>query len=253
MLIKTIITEKLKTSVYDTRDEMGKAAGKAAADAINAILKEKEFANVIFAAAPSQNETLAALLAEDVDFSKINAFHMDEYAGLSIDDAQSFARYLSDHIFSKAPFASVNYIPAKQDVDTACKSYTELLEKYPPDVVCMGIGENGHIAFNDPPVADFNDSETIKKVQLDDICRNQQVHDGCFPTLDDVPEYALTLTVPALLSAKYLICTVPAPTKADAVKAMLEGPYGEVCPATSLRKHNGALMFLDKDSASKVL
>ena len=253
MLIKTITTEKLKTSVYDTRSEMGKAAGKAAAEAISDVLKEKEYANVIFAAAPSQNEMLEALLCENVDFKRINAFHMDEYAGLSIENGQSFAKYLYDHIFSKAPFASVNYIPAKEDVDTACKHYAELLEKYPPDVVCMGIGENGHIAFNDPPVADFNDPKIIKKVELDDICRNQQVHDGCFPTLDDVPKYALTLTVPALLSAKYLICTVPAPTKADAVKAMLEGPYGEVCPATSLRKHDGAVMFLDKDSASKIL
>ena len=139
------------------------------------------------------------------------------------------------------------------DVDEACERYAELLRKNPPDVVCMGIGENGHIAFNDPPVADFNDPKLIKKVELDDVCRMQQVHDGCFPTFDDVPKYALTLTVPALMSAKYLICTVPAPTKANAVKAMLEGEYGEVCPATALRKHDGAKMFLDKDSAAKVL
>jgi glucosamine-6-phosphate deaminase len=117
----------------------------------------------------------------------------------------------------------------------------------------MGIGENGHIAFNDPPVADFHDAKLVKKVALDDVCRMQQVHDGCFPTFDDVPKYALTLTVPALMSAKHLICTVPAPTKADAVKAMLEGEYGEICPATALRKHKDARMFLDRDSAAKVL
>ena len=253
MLIKKIKTEKLTTYVYDTRAEMGKAAGKAAAEAINAVIAEKGQANVIFAAAPSQNEALASLLAENVDFTKINAYHMDEYAGLGIEDEQSFAKYLYDHVFSLAPCASVNYIPAKLDADEACAKYTELLEKFPPDVVCMGIGENGHIAFNDPPVADFNDKKLIKKVELDDICRMQQVHDGCFPTFDDVPKYALTLTVPALMSAKYLICTVPAITKADAVKAMLEGEYGEVCPATALRKHDGAKMFLDSDSASKVL
>ena len=253
MLIKTIKTEKLSTYVYDTRAEMGRAAAVSAAEAINAVIAEKGAANVIFAAAPSQNETLSSLLAENVDFTKVNAYHMDEYAGLGIDDEQSFAKYLYDHVFSLAPFASINYIPAKLDVDEACESYAELLRKNPPDVVCMGIGENGHIAFNDPPVADFNDPELIKKVELDDICRMQQVHDGCFPTFDDVPKYALTLTVPALMSAKYLICTVPAPTKANAVKAMLEGEYGEVCPATALRKHDGAKMFLDADSAAKVL
>ena len=253
MLIKTIQTELLTTYVYDSRADMGKAAGAAAAKVINETIAKKGYANVIFAAAPSQNETLAALLTEDVDFSKVNAYHMDEYAGLSIEDEQSFARYLNDHIFSLAPFASVNYLPAKLDADEACEAYANLLRQNPPDVVCMGIGENGHIAFNDPPVADFHDTKLVKKVELDDICRMQQVHDGCFPTFDDVPKYALTLTVPALTSANYLICTVPAPTKANAVKAMLEGEYGEVCPATALRKHKGAAMFLDKDSAAQVL
>lgn len=253
MLIKTIKTELLETFVYETRSQMGKAAAAEAAKAIRKTIGEKGFANVIFAAAPSQNEMLEALLLEDLDFTKINAFHMDEYVGLSIEREQSFARYLSDHVFSKAPFASVNYIPANGDPDEGCEKYAELLKANKPDVVCMGIGENGHIAFNDPPVADFNDPKLIKKVALDDVCRMQQVHDGCFPTFDDVPKHALTLTVPALMSAEYLICTVPASTKANAVKAMLEGEYGEVCPATALRKHKGAKMFLDKDSAQKVL
>ena len=253
MLIKTIKTELLDTFVYDTRKEMGDAAGRTAAEAIKKILSEKEYANVIFAAAPSQNETLDALVSSDVDFSRVNAFHMDEYDGLSIDDEQSFARYLTDHLFSRVNFRSVNLIPAKEGAEEACKKYSSLLKKFPPDVVCMGIGENGHIAFNDPPVANFKDPFLVKKVELDEICRNQQVHDGCFPTLDDVPKYAITLTVPALTSAKYLICTVPAPTKANAVKAMLCGDYGECCPATSLRKHENAKMFLDADSAALVM
>lgn len=253
MLIKTIKTEKLDTFVYDTRKEMGDAAGVAAAEAIKRVLSEKEYANVIFAAAPSQNEALDALVAADVDFTRVNAFHMDEYEGLSIDDSQSFARYLTDHLFSRVTFRSVNLIPAKEGAEAACEKYSSLLKDFPPDVVCMGIGENGHIAFNDPPVADFCDPFLVKKVELDEICRNQQVHDGCFPTLDDVPKYAITLTVPALTSAKYLICTVPAPTKANAVKAMLCGEYGECCPATSLRKHENAKMFLDADSAALVM
>jgi glucosamine-6-phosphate deaminase len=253
MLIKSIKTEDLITEVYSTRAEMGKAAAAEAAKAIREVLSEKEYANVIFAAAPSQNEMLEALLLEDLDFSRINAFHMDEYAGLGINDAQSFATYLYEHIFSRAPFASINYVPAKDEPAVACAKYTELLQNNPPDVVCMGIGENGHIAFNDPPVADFKDPYLIKKVELDEVCRMQQVHDGCFPSLDRVPQYALTLTVPALLSAKRLICTVPAATKAAAVKATLYGEFGEICPATSLRRHKGAKMFLDQDSAKEVL
>lgn len=253
MLIKTINTEKLITYVYETRDEMGAAAAKYAEEAINSVIAEKGYANVIFAAAPSQNETLAHLLGSSVDFTRVNAFHMDEYLGLSIEQEQSFARYLHDHVFSHAPFASVNYVPASLPADEACAAYTDLLMKYPPDVVLMGIGENGHIAFNDPPVADFSDPVLIKPVALDEICRMQQVHDGCFPNIDSVPKYALTLTVPALMSARYLVCTVPAPTKANAVRAMLEGEYGEVCPATSLRKHEGAKMFLDRDSAAQVI
>lgn len=252
MIIKQIKTEKLDTYVYETRAEMGLNAGKAAADAINSVIAEKGSANVIFAAAPSQNETLMTLIAENVDFSRVNAFHMDEYVGLDINDKQSFARYLYDHIFSCVKFASVNYINAKESVEDACADYTELLLKFPPDVVCMGIGENGHIAFNDPPVADFNDKAMIKGVELDMICRMQQVHDGCFRDIDSVPKYAVTLTVPTLMSAKHLICTVPAKTKANAVKAMLCGEYGEVCPATALRKHDSAKMFLDADSAELI-
>lgn len=252
MLQKTITTDRLTTYVYADRPSMGKAAAKHAAAVIRKILEKKEVANVIFAAAPSQNEMLENFLQEDVDFTRINAFHMDEYVGLSIANPQSFASYLTEHVFGKAPFRSVSLIPAAQEIEAACAAYTKLLQDNPPDVVCMGIGENGHIAFNDPPVADFQDPKLIKAVELDEICRMQQVHDKCFATLDDVPKYALTLTVPALMSAKHLVCTVPAPTKAQAVKAMLTGPVGEACPATALRNHADAVMFLDADSAALV-
>ena len=253
MPYKTIQTDRLMTYVYDTRREMGKAAAEAAAAAIRQVLLEKETANVIFAAAPSQNEMLEALLRENVDFSRVNAFHMDEYLGLGMADPQSFASYLTEHIWSKAPFRSVHGIPATLPAEEACSAYAQLLQEYPTDVVCMGIGENGHIAFNDPPVADFHDPHIIKAVVLDPICRMQQVHDGCFPTLEDVPTHALTLTVPALISAKHLICTVPGPTKAAAVLRMICGSIGEACPATILRLHDHAAMFLDMESAKELL
>ena len=253
MLLKKITTEKLNTYIYENREQMGAAAAQAAAEAIACVLQKKEYANVIFAAAPSQNEMLAHLLKLDVDFSRVRAFHMDEYDGLTIEHDQSFAKYLYNHIFSLTEFASVHYIPTHLGAETACEEYAKLLDQYPPDVVCMGIGENGHIAFNDPPVADFQDPKQVKRIQLDEICRMQQVHDGCFPTLDDVPKFAVTLTVPALMQAEFLICTVPAATKANAVEAMLEGPYGACCPATALRRHSGAKMYLDADSGSKVI
>ncbi len=253
MLIKTMNTDRLVTSIYDSRENMGRAAARAAADAIRQVLTRKETVNVIFAAAPSQNETLEALLQENLDFSRINAFHMDEYLGLGLEDSQSFARYLTEHLFGKAPFRSVNLLPATLPQETACTQYAELLKRFPPDLVCMGIGENGHIAFNDPPVADFHDPCMVKPVELDEICRQQQVNDKCFATLDEVPRYALTLTVPVLMSAKYLVCTVPGPTKAAAVKHMLQDPVGEHCPATALRNHDHAAMFLDTDSARDVL
>lgn len=250
--IKVIRTGELVSEVYADRKLMGRAAAIYAAECINRVISEKGVANVIFAAAPSQNEMLDALLRQDVDLSRVNAFHMDEYIGLSRGDPRSFSAYLTEHIWSRAHFGSVNIIDGSKDMDGVCREYAELLRKYPPDCVCMGIGENGHIAFNDPPVADLNDKLRIKPVKLDEVCRMQQVHDGCFPTLDDVPRYALTLTVPMLMSARYLICTVPAATKAEAVYRTLNWEISEKCPATAMRRHPGAKMFLDVDSAGRL-
>ena len=250
MLLHTLQTDRLTTEIYDSRSAMGAAAAARAAWAIRETLKTREFANVIFAAAPSQNETLEYLLKEDIDFSRINAFHMDEYMGLSADAPQSFASYLTEHIFGKAPFRSVHLIPAQLPLEEVCATYTQLLLDFPTDVVCMGIGENGHIAFNDPGVADFNDPEVIKVAELDLVCRTQQVHDGCFPTLDDVPTHALTLTCPTLMGAKYQFCVVPTTNKANAVKRMLTGEIDDECPATCLRRAEHATLYLDADSAS---
>jgi len=178
-------------------------------------------------------------------------FHLDEYVGLPITHGASFRKYLQERFVDKLPCAlrSVNYVDGTKE---GIAALTEKLREDVIDIGLIGIGENTHIAFNDPPVADFQDPKLIKAVELDEICRMQQVHDKCFDTLDDVPKYALTLTVPALMSAKHLVCTVPAPTKAQAVKAMLTGPVGESCPATALRNHAHAVMFLDADSAALV-
>ena len=207
---------------------------------------------MIFAASPSQNEVLAALANDpQIPWNRVNAYHMDEYIGLSPDAPQGFGNFLREHMFGLAPFASVNYIDsAATDPQAECDRYSTLLQENPVDIVVMGIGENGHIAFNDPPVADFNDPHLVKIVALDPVCRQQQVNDGCFEALEQVPTHALTLTVPTLMAAKYHFCIVPAPTKAKAVKATVRGPIREVCPATCLRNRSNAVLYLDPDSAA---
>lgn len=244
--------DKLSVNIYDTRAEMGAAAAKDIKNKFCELLETKPQINVIFAAAPSQNEVLASLVADkDIDWSRINAYHMDEYIGLDADAPQGFGNFLRKHIFDRVPFASVNLIDVTaKDADAEAARYGEMLDRNPADVVVMGIGENGHIAFNDPPVADFADPKTVKAVALDEICRNQQVNDGCFASIEQVPTHALTVTVPALARAPYLFCIVPAPSKARAVKETLTGSIDEHCPASILRTHKSAVLYLDRDSAA---
>ena len=250
--MKTLKKDLLTVNVYKTRDEMGKSAANDIKACILSLLKTKETINMIFAAAPSQNEVLYALATDkEIPWNRINAFHMDEYIGLSADAPQGFGNFLKEHIFGLADFKSVSYIDiTASDAEKECNRYAELLAKYPTDIVVMGIGENGHIAFNDPPVADFNDKKAVKSVELDEICRNQQVNDGCFAKIDDVPKTAITLTVPTLFAGDHLFCIVPAKTKAKAVKATLCDDINEKCPATVLRRHKSAILYLDGDSSS---
>lgn len=250
--MKTMKKDLLTVNIYETRDEMGKAAGADIKAKILELLAKKETINMIFAAAPSQNEVLASLAADpEIPWNRVNAFHMDEYIGLSADAPQGFGNFLKNAIFGRAPFKSVNYINiSAPDAEKECERYAALLAANPTDIVVMGIGENGHIAFNDPPVADFADKKMVKPVQLDEVCRNQQVNDGCFATLNDVPKTAITLTVPTLFAGDYLFCIVPAKTKANAVRATIEGEIGEHCPATILRRHASAILYLDGDSSA---
>ena len=244
----------LQVNAYNTRGEMGRAAALDIKACILNLLEEKETINMIFAAAPSQNEVLEALATDkEIPWGRVNAFHMDEYIGLKKGAPQAFGNFLREHIFGLAGFRSVNYIDAYAvDAKAECERYSALLEEYPTDIVVMGIGENGHIAFNDPPVADFNDKFAVKPVALDEICRNQQVNDGCFATIDDVPKTAITLTVPTLFRGKHLFCIVPASTKAEAVRATLNNEIDERCPATILRRHASAVLYLDCDSSALI-
>ena len=250
--MKTFEKDLLKVNIYSSRDEMGAAAASDVKAAILRALAEKETINMIFAAAPSQNEVLANLATDkEIPWGRVNAFHMDEYIGLDKDAPQGFGNFLRRAIFGVAPFRSVSYIDiSATDAEEEAKRYEALLKANPVDIVVLGIGENGHIAFNDPPFADFNDTKLVKSVKLDEVCRNQQVNDGCFAAIDDVPTHALTLTVPALMAGKELYCIVPAKTKAWAVNETVNGEITPACPASVLRTHKCATLYLDPDSSS---
>jgi glucosamine-6-phosphate deaminase len=243
----------ISVNIFADRAQMGAAAARTTADLIRHLLVSQPVVNMIFAAAPSQNEFLAALSEQPIEWPRINAFHMDEYIGLDENAPQSFARYLKEHLFDKTAFRSIHYLHGDaEDPAAECRRYTALLQQLPPDIVCMGIGENNHLAFNDPPVADFHDPETVKVVTLDDDCRQQQVNDGCFPSFGAVPEEALTLTISALVQARHIVCVVPGERKARAVYHTLHSPISEKYPSTILRQHLSVEMYLDKDSSKNL-
>jgi len=250
--ITEFATEKLKVRIFETRSEMGAEAAKDVAGKIKELLVRQPFVNMIFAAAPSQTELLHFLsLEEGINWARVNGFHMDEYAGIEQDGQQSFAFFLRQNIFAKVGFNQVHYINGNAaNVETECLRYSALLKENPVDIVCMGIGENTHIAFNDPHTADFNDPVLVKMVALDLASRQQQVHDGCFPDLAAVPGYAITLTVPALLSANSIYCIVPGKTKALAVYQTVNKQVSEAYPSTALKQHNNATLYLDRDSVA---
>ena len=255
MLLKDFYCDKLWVRVFETREEMGQNAGKEAASCIKKLLAEKKSVNVMFAAAPSQNETLATLLVdEEIDWSRINAYHMDEYVGLEPSHSAGFRNYLKRTIFDKKAFQAINLLNGNaDDIELEAARYSKILQDNPLDVCILGVGENGHIAFNDPPVADFNDSKYVKVVELENRCRVQQVHDGCFENLETVPTHALSVTIPGLMQAKYMFCSVPAATKAEAIYHMINDSISPECPATILKTHEGARLYTDKDAGKLIL
>ena len=248
--ILDITAGSLLVKAFDNREEMGKQAAEDAAARMNRMIADKGVVNAVFAAAPSQNEFLAALLKHDIDWTKVKAFHMDEYIGLPKDAPQGFGNFLREAIFSKAPFMEVNYLNGQaEDPQAECERYAALLEANPPDIVFLGIGENGHLAFNDPGVADFSDPHKVKVVNLDETCRNQQVNDGCFVSFGDVPQTALTLTMSMIMDIKETVVIVPGSTKKDAITGTVLGEISTDCPASILRQHENSVLYLDGDSS----
>ena len=247
---KQFLADSLEVSTFETRNQMGEKEAQQVFEKIQYLLTVQEMVNIIFAAAPSQNEFLKSLKEKQLNWNRVNAFHMDEYVGLDQNAPQLFGNFLRKAIFDHLPFNSIHYLNGNiGNISSEMNRYEQLLTLYPADIVCMGIGENGHLAFNDPPVADFADKQLVKTVELDYLCRVQQVNDGCFKDIEDVPTHAITLTIPALMGGKYIYCAVPGARKAMAVYNTLHMEIAEKYPSTILRKHNNAIMFLDSESS----
>lgn len=248
---KQFQVDSLEVKIFENRNQLGENEAQRVFEKIQYLHTVQDMVNIIFAAAPSQNEFLKSLKEKKLNWNRVNAFHMDEYIGLAQTAPQLFGNFLKEAIFDHLPFNSIHYINGNAgNISSEMNRYEQLLTLYPPDIVCMGIGENGHLAFNDPPVADFTDKQLVKTVELDYLCRVQQVNDGCFKNIEEVPTHAITLTIPALMRGKYIYCIVPGEKKAMAVYNTFHMEIAEKYPSTILRRHNNAIMFLDSDSSA---
>ena len=238
--------DRLEVAVYADRAATGRAAGTAAAEVLRRALAARANVRIMFAAAPSQREMLRTLrTAPGIDWSRVTVFHMDEYLGLPADAPQTFGRFVTDEMITAVRPGEVHLITPDGDTTSSVRQYADLLAQAPLDIVCLGIGDNGHLAFNDPPDADFDDPEPVRVVELSEDSRAQQVGDGCFARLDDVPRRAITVTIPTLVSARRLVCTAPGSHKRAAVARTLTGAIDASCPATVLRRHADCTLFVD--------
>jgi glucosamine-6-phosphate deaminase len=251
---KSYFKDKLRVEIFGTKEEMGREAALFVSEKLNKAIKERGSASLILGTGASQYPLLDVLLKEEIDWTKISLFHLDEYIGLSDQHPASFRKFLRERVAKKVNPQNVYYLNGDaEDITSEIKRYGKLLQDHPVDVACIGIGENGHIAFNDPAVADFRDPEYLKVVEMDRACRMQQVGEGWFPTIDDVPATAVTLTIRAIMDAKALCCSVPDERKSTAVYNALSGEISTACPASILRNHDNAVLFLDRFAAKKVL
>lgn len=251
------VFDSLRVDISADRPAVGQRSALHVVRLLGDILARQTTARVMFACAPSQNEFLAELSARSrgvIDWARIHAFHMDEYVGLSADHPASFRRYLKEHLLVHLPTLGAFHPIRGEAADAVTESarYAALLDAAPLDLICLGIGENGHLAFNDPPVANFADPVSAKPVELELACRQQQVNDGCFASLTQVPTHAITVTLPVFRRARALSVVVPGPRKAAAVRATLLDPVSTACPATLLRGHPQATLFIDQAAAGQL-
>ncbi|WDI39941.1 glucosamine-6-phosphate deaminase [Bremerella sp. P1] len=241
----------MNLEVLEDAKQLGVAAARLGAEAIRKAIAENGQANIIVATGASQFETLSALIAEpDIDWSCVTGFHLDEYLGLDDQHPASFCRYLRERFVELVPLKQFHYVDgSSSDPQQVCRELGQLIQKYPIAVAFVGIGENGHLAFNDPP-ADFDTNEPYLVVELDEACRQQQAGEGWFATIDDVPTQAISMSCRQILKTKTIICSVPDQRKAEAVRRSLEGPITPDVPASILQTHEGTTLFVDKAAAS---
>ena len=241
----------MKIITAENKKELGQQAAQHGADLIRRALRKNGKANIIVATGASQFEMLATLATENIDWHHVTGFHLDEYVGLPITHGASFRGYLWQRFISKLPLplAAFHYIDAEINPEAECKRLDKIIEKHPIDVAFIGIGENGHVAFNDPP-ADFKTTKPYLVVELDEACRRQQLGEGWFKTLKDVPKRAISMSVNQITKSSAIICSVPDQRKAEAVKNCLKGPVSPEAPASILQKHKNATVYLDPESAS---
>lgn len=246
------MSESPVVRVFENEQLLGSAAAEDGARLMMQSIREHGRARVIFSAANSQLEMIGALTARaDIDWSCVEVFHVDEYVGVSDTDAISFRRWIRECVEDRVHPWKIHYLAGDaSDIDAECRRYSGLLASAPIDISFLGFGENGHIGFNDPHEADFHDPHPVRTVTLDERCRLQQVREGHFTGLDAVPRLGLTLTCPTLVAATHIICCVPGPWKAEAVRNALEGPISPACPGSILRTHPNARIYLDPESAS---
>jgi glucosamine-6-phosphate deaminase len=237
--------------IYESPEALGRAAAERAAQILAEAIAKKGQARLIGATGNSQIPLANALVKQPIDWNSVDLFHMDEYAGMPANHPASFRLWIKQRYADKVRPRNTYYLEGDAaDLEAEMKRYSQLLLDASIDLAFVGIGENGHIAFNDPPVADFNDPLTVKRVTLDEGCRRQQAGEGHFKDIGSVPSDALTITCPGLFRAEAWVCCVPDLRKAEAVRNALEGPISEACPASLIRKHPKAYLYLDEESAS---
>ena len=242
----------MNIQIYRTKQELGSAAAESGANVIMRAIREKNQANIILATGASQFEMLEHLKSiEGIDWSKVNVFHLDEYVGVSQNHPASFRKYLKERFVDFIPaLASFTYIDGDAtDLDMECSRLSELISKHPIDVAFVGIGENGHLAFNDPP-ADFDTQVPYLVVDLDLDCRKQQLGEGWFPSIDDVPRQAISMSIQQIMKSKVLVVSVPDARKAKAVHCAVKGPVSNLCPSSILQNHLDCRLYLDQQSAA---
>ena len=240
----------MEVIISETKKELGKKAAQKGAEIIRKAIAERGGASIIVATGASQFEMLAELVKKNIDWNVVTGFHLDEYIGIDETHPASFRKYLKERFVSLVPLKKFHYVNGN-GTEKECNRLGKIISRHPIDVAFVGIGENGHLAFNDPP-ADFETEEPYIVVNLDDDCRRQQLGEGWFPTFDDVPQQAISISINQIMKSEHIICSVPDERKAEAVKNTLYGDVTPMTPASILQNHPNAILLLDKNSASKI-